>query len=530
MSLPPLKGGCNYSLDLMSIDSDQAYFMKNCHLDEEGVAFTRKGQRKLNSTAAGDAITSEYDYRRPAGSTTASILLVTAGKTLYTQNTTTGVLTSIASLNSSDRPTWCTSMESGISYAIMANGTDCIKYDGTTVSNVDTNEDYPWSSGQPRYVIEYGNRVLAAGCDSDPYTIWVSGLMDCDDWKSGAGTAAVYWTARGASGDRVTGLSTVYNFGVFFQSDAVSIITEADADSSTSKQVAVCKDYGTTSHWSIQSVNNKLYFVDESHIYKGILRNAIENGLEVSLIDKNILRKYTGVANATDVVSVYDVENKEIIWGFKSKGQTYVNTSIVYNVALSDSDLNGREIWSGWFENASKSFNPYTLASVITSTGATKIYTGDESGYVYIMGEDNQYKDNATDVPSEIRTKALMPGGMTMGKRGRIFTPNVAQRYEGSTYVEWITNGARSYPSSTRYLKLRNLVPYWEAGTVSRQTQIWDETIWNERPIMPRQVTIDTPFNYIQFLIKNDGTNDRDEIHYSGGEFHFQYDSLKRVV
>ena len=530
--LPPLKGGVNYSLDLISIDDDQAYFVKNCHIDEEGVASTRKGQRQLNSTAAnsGAAITSIYDYRRPSGSTTATIRLVTAGKKLYSQNTTTGVLTKVADLNSSDRPTWCTGLAAGISYAVMANGTDFIKYDGTTVTNVDTGEDYPWSTGQPRYVIEYDNRVMAAGTDSDPYTVWVSDLLDITNWKSGAGSAAVFWTAKGAAGDRVTGLSTVYDFGVLFQKNSVSITTEGDPDSSTSQQITVCKDYGTTSHWSVQSVSNKLYFADESHIYKGILRAAVENGLEVTPIDKNILRKFAGVSNSSDISSVYDVEHKSIIWGIKEKGETYVNSAIVYNVALSEADPDGRDIWSGWFENASKSWNPYTLSIVITPTGATKVFTGDEDGYVYIMGEDNKFKDNSTDIPTEIRPKALMPYGMTKKKRARIFVPYLAQRYEGSTYVQWISNGARVYPSTTRYLRLRNLVPYWLDGTIDRQTQIWNNTIWNDRPIMPRQITVNTPFNYIQFLIKNDGSNARDEIHYSGAELHYQIDSLKRVV
>ncbi len=517
--LHPLTGGMNYSTDIFSILPNQAQVIRNCHIDPNGRAVTRKGSRLLNTTALAGKVTSIYDYRRPEGSGSYSILLVTAGNYLYKWDTEQGKFISLVELNSTDKPTWATFVTGGVSYAFMANGTDFYKYNGTTLSEV--SDTYPWTTA-PRYIMEYDERLLAAGSDSDPYKIFVSAILDGTDWFpdiSSSPASASYWTMKSSTGSRVTGLGKVYDYAAIFQQFGATIITEADPASDTSKQITVSNQYGTTSHWSIQTIGNEIYFADDSHIYKGQLREAIENGLVVIPIDDNITELYKNVSNASEIVSAYDAINQEIQWGVNLQPYGESQTTFVYNTGLSGKMAEYPYVWSGIFTGSN--YEPCELASVVVD-GKPYVYRGDSSGYVYVMDEKHQWKDNTSPIISEINTTVLNPYGNFTVKRARMFSPFIYQNYDSSVYIRWVVDGAVLSPSTGQYIVLRSNVPYWRVASNTVQTQKWNSTIWNEQPVVVTSVSLDSPFHYIQFIIKNDGSNAMDEMSFSGGELFYQ--------
>ena len=541
----PLLMGVNDNTNILSIRDDQANRVQNFHIDENGVAYSRGGSNVQNTTALSGAITSIYDFRRPSGSGTASILLVTAGTWLYKWNTSTLVFDAIQELSTSTRPTWATFQDSNaVSYAILANGTDFIKYNGSAVTNVSA-AAYPWTDN-PRYIMAYDDRMLASGCDSDPYKVFVSDTLDCTDWLPGAGATAVYWTVKGQKGDRVLGLGTIYNFALFFQQFGVTLINEADPDSTTSVQRQVSSQYGTTSHWSIVTIGDYIYFAGQNHIYIGMLREAIEEGLVVREIDDNIHNLYKEVNNATDIVSVYDPVHNEILWGIETRAYGKNNYSIVYNLKRS-SPADKIHVWSGWFSGTG--YEPYTLGSVKTSTGDIYVYRGDESGYVYIMEESTQYKDETVaatvitekNIPYEITTAAVMPYGLGITKRARQFYPYLSQRYDASTKLQWIVDSrfigpdtdqyvTGPEPGDEQYVTLYNRVPFWSAGTQTKTSQTWGSTLYGQNAVMPRPVSINEGFQYIQFKIINVGSNAKEHLTYGGGELWYQVHRLRRTA
>jgi len=527
----------------MALDPREAQVIRNMHIDENGIARTRRGSRLLSTTALNGAVTAIYDFRRPNGAEYTNEWIVKAGKYLYSVNTDTYVATVITDLDTTTRPTFCTFQdENSISYVFIADGSNFLKWDGETLTSVASS--YPWAFGAPRYIFVYDDRMLAAGLDSDPYKVFVSASLDGTDWFPGTSTTAVYWTLKSPSGDRVMGLSQVYDYGVIFQQFGVTIITEADPESDTSAQIQVSREYGTTSHQSIQSIGNTLYFADRDHIYKGVLREAIENGLEIVPIDKNIYEKYSESIDPFNVVSVYDSANKEIQWGFRTGLSTRHNISIVYNVGLSKAAE--RDVWSGWFE--SDGYEPYTLASGIrrytahygdgTQYTAEKyvVLRGDEDGFVYIMDDDTKYKDDTYEssatvenaIVSEIYTAVIAPHGTTVVKRARDVTMIVYSNYNDSTTVQFIIDGRKL--STERTLSLKNIVPMWNDGTDTNQKQLWNNTIWAERPVLVKPIAMNTPFQYLQAIITNAGSNAKDEISYSGIELYYQLHNIRRNV
>jgi hypothetical protein len=534
--LHALRRGVNYTDNILSIQTDEAYYILNCHIDMNGNCFTRKGSRNLNLTALNGAVTSIYDFHKPVAGGTEIHTMVTAGGILYEWNTSTLVFDAIGNLASTARPTWCTFQdENDASFAFLANGTDFKKYDGTGsagLSNVAVS--YPWTNN-PKYIIAYGDRMLAAGCELDEYKVFICEALDGTNWKPGAGSTAEYWTAAGQKGDPVTGLGVVYNFGLIFQNYGIGLLTEADVASTTAAQIQISQQYGTSSCWSVQTVGNDIYFADANHIYKGVLRDAVTNGLIVKPIDDRIGKKYADVTNITDITSVYDPNNEEILWGTKTRAINLTNnTAFVYNLRLSGETANGTVYtWNGWFEGAG--YEPYTFGSIQTSVGKVQIWRGDSSGFVQVMDESTQYKDETVtggavvenNVITNIMTGPVMPYGMTVRKRARLFTPYLYQSVDGATMVRWIVDSRYLGPS---LIRLYNTVPYFRAATTTQQKQLWGNTLYTGSAYMPRPVSINDPFMYIQLEILNNGTNATDEIAYGGGELWYQVHQLSRAV
>lgn len=532
---PPLISGCNYAEDVFSVGKDQAYKVINCHIDEFGRAHTRKGKRAFVTTQLDGKITSIHDFTRPDGSSFIQTVLVTAGETVYSINTTTGVATEQIGLNSTARPTWVNFQDSaGAYYAFICNGTDFFKFDGTTWSEATANA--PWITGAPRYIVEYDNSLIAAGIDSDPYRAYVSENRDGTDWKPNEG-AASYWTMKSTDGDRITALKPMYDYCMIFQQGGVEIITEADPQSTTSEQIRISHWYGTTSHWSVQAIGNTIYFADESHIYRGTLRAAVENSLEVEFIDTNILQKYRNVTHVDDIVSVYDAKHKEVQWGIELKGAGRKNMALVYNIGLSGvrQYIGHVDVWSGWFEGSG--FEVYSYGTVLDDDRKPVIWCGDEDGYVYKLYEEFQWKDevglpsNPTEnnIVTSIVTGVIAPYDITVIKRARQFVPKVFQRYDGSATLQWIVDSRYIKPSTAKAITLYGFVPNWEDGDKTRQLQKWgDNVIMAHNPVLVRPITVDEPFHHIQFKLNCAGANARDEISYNGMELWYQPHKIRR--
>ena len=517
--------GVKYIDDVITVERGYVYKAINCHLSRDGVLFTRGGSRKINATALNGPITSIYDYRRPDGSSFSRFVLVTTTVSLYTMDIDVGTFTKLRDLNSTDRPDWTTFNNTvGGSVAVMCNGTDFFTFDGFTLADI----TFVTGIDAPRYLQVVGDRVLASGCDSDPYKVFVSDELDVTEWEWDSGSP-VFWTIKGASGDRINGLGIIYNFGVIQTQFSTSIITEANANSTTSEQILVSREYGTTSNWSMQSIGNVLYFADESHLYRGTLRTAVENGLDVTTIDENIQKKYKDVKDVDDIVSVYDAKNEEIQWGLNMLVGTKKDTALVYSVQNSgDVERFGRvDAWAGWFENVGN-YEPHTFGVVLDDEEKPVVYRGDSDGYVYAMDEERTFKDDGNDIATEIITAPFQPQGYSQSKRARFYTCSLYQFEDSSTTIQWLVDASYWEPSAGRVISLQNLLPYYREADSTTMTTTVGSALHYDHPMVVRPITVNNQFRYIQFRIYNNGDETRDEIAYSGGELVYQAHGIRR--
>jgi len=263
-----------------------------------------------------------------------------------------------------------------------------------------------------------------------------------------------------------------------------------------------------------------------------VLRQAIENGLEVFPIDRNINRKYKSVKDHSDMVSVYNKGTDEIYWGVNCNVGLLKDTALVYSLEHSGQkvDIGWIDVWAGWWENGA-SYEPHTYGVVLNSNNIPEIWRGDSLGYVYIHEETDtggsytQFKDysavTAADIPTEIVSGAVQPSGITSTKILHLYTPIISQFHNNSTYVQWLIDGCKLMPRTQRNLTLQSDIPFWNDISNTTTTTLWGKSVWTNHPYISRPVGIKEPFRYLQIVIKNDGANAKDSLRYGGGEISY---------
>ncbi|KKM19549.1 hypothetical protein LCGC14_1654540 [marine sediment metagenome] len=534
-NIPPLFGGCRFSTKLDSIRSDEAFIVKNCHIDSRGVAFTRGGSRAISLEQLDGEITSIYEFTKPvAGGGLQTETLVTAGYKWYKWDKEPSGADNfdvIGAFNTTDKPSLVTFVDgSGVTICILANGTDFYKYlgDGVNVTDLlDSPGDFQ-STSLPRYLEVYENRLAASGCDDNPTNVYMSDLLDPTTW----GAAKFFAVDANRDRSRITGLSVVWSFLVAMKNHATYIMTEGDPESSTVQQIPVSFTYGTQSHWSIVVWGNKLFFGDENGFYVGVLRQAVDNGLEVTRISDNIDDKFGEVRKYNQIQGVYVPDTNEIWWSVYPQHSDRYSTILVLNLHLSNFDNPDRRfVWSGWFEIEGS--DAICLGKTVDSNGHVKIWRGDRNGYVYVMEEPAQFKDedengSDEDVESKIVLAPFFGPSFIDVKRFRSFAPRLFQNTNSSTLVSWVVD--QLYKEDGATIKLEGNIPYFTDGSDSKEPQLWGSTVFATFPMLPFVIDIERVGRFIIFVISNDGSNASDRIAYSGATVTYQNLGVRRMA
>ena len=526
--LPPLFGGVNNNPHRFAVEKDEAWKIENCHLDSKGVASTRGGSTLINTTALDGAVTSIHELVMLSGSSIVRTVLVSAGLAWYVwdgEGTTT--CSKIKDLNTKDKPSIVTVDYGGATYAVLANGVDFLKYDGSTVTNLlSLASDFP-SSGIPKYLQVYNTRLVAGGMITEPTRVRLSNPTDPTTWD-----ANDFFTFEDDGNlEVVTGIGTMYDFLVTTKKNQIIINNESDPTSTTVKQIPVSKNIGSASHWGMQTVGSRLFFENSSGFFVGELREALEDGMVVSKIGANVENQFSQVQSFSSIDSVYDAAHKELLWGVQQRNYDKPNLALVFNLDLSNF-TNGDYVWSGW--NRGDGYDPLTFGTVTSSSGKKEVWRGDSNGFVYRMDARESYKDEVggstdVDINTYIHLPPFIPSGLSIVKRFLDATAALYQNTNGSTTLSWIVDSSYLNPGvDGRVIEVDGHVPFWNDCVDGDYTEGWGTTIWIEKPILPAIVDVKQTGKFIEFIINNTGVNARDEISYHGLEIAYQVLGRKR--
>ena len=279
--LSRLYGGVRYTDKLLSIGRDEAFRIVNCHIDGSGNVYTRKGSRKLTTetvASPGSGTSEIFEFARYTGDGVVYELLAVIGQTWVFINTSNGTLTTIAELTTANKPSIVAFVDgSGNQIVILANGEDFLQYSGEGNTATDMVTDFAndfVATYKPKYLAVYDNRLFAGGCLDTPNRVYASGLLDPTSW----GALAYFSYDDGGDGEPVTGIGTMWSYLVVTKRNWVYIDTEGNPESDTLVQILVSSRFGCSSHWSILTVGDAIYFVNERGVCRGVLRSVAADG------------------------------------------------------------------------------------------------------------------------------------------------------------------------------------------------------------------------------------------------------------
>ena len=534
VNLKPLFGGCRFDTNTFSIRSDEAYRLINCHINEVGITYSRGGSRKVLTSTIDGEVTSQVQYNRKVGSVTVREILVTIGEKWYKVDGTG--LTQIGSLESSNKPSIVTFHDGvGGQIAILANGVDFKKYDGTSVSDLlpDFAGTFP-TDFKPKYLYVYDGRLWTAGMNDKPTRAHASGLRTPLTWDS-----SDFFSYDERSMEPLTGLSSCWSYLVACKKDKTYINTEGNPQSTTVQQILVADGEGTSSHWSIVPHNNMIFFYNEKKVFSGELRAAVEDGLVITEVSHKIKKKLEEVSEHSEVEGVYDPAKENIYWGLK-RTVSIDNWDLVisYNVKLSsysDPFSGKREVWNGWWDG--EYLNARCLTKMVDDDGDERIYRAGTHGNIYKLEGKNVYKDEKSDgnkakFETLIHLGQIAPGGVARNKTFRQAVILLYQNVDNPVLVNGTTklrfNVDNRFQSENIQMTLNGVTPYWNDGDNENKTSTWGGTLWLSNPMMSYFVDLGVRGKFITFIIENTSDQFADEIAYGGGQVIFQYKSLRR--
>ena len=518
-NIPALYGGCRYVDHILSLDRSEAYILKNVHINDRGIVYTRGGSTLLNSTAPKGSVTNIHEYTRTSGSQIVREILAVIGANWYSFDGST--LTRIYGLSTNAKPSVVTFNDgSGNSIAILVNGVDFLKYDGSDVTALISMSDFV-ASRVPRYLFVYDNYLHASGCIDTPTRIYTSNLLDPTAWDSDA----YFQYDSDGNKEPITGIGSAWSYLVAFKKNQIYMDSEGDPTSSTLEQIKIAEGHGTTSHWGIVTVGDNIYFPSQNGYFSGVLRRETTDGLKVTNIGDNVQKKFDEVTDYNEIEGIHDAKHQSIRFGTKTGGSSTYNTEFSYNLALSGEKADGsrRDVWDGWWEGTN--YEPASYGLKTNSNGSFSIYRGDSHGRIYLMEDDFVFKDDdysATEqnIETLIHLAPLLPYGLVYRKNFRKIVLYLFQQVNGSTTFE-INNSGRTRSLSSN-MEIKGHIPYWNNDNDVDKVQTWDGTLWADAPMLPYEMTINQCGSFIEIILTNNGDNDQDSIAYGGGQLIYQ--------
>ena len=527
---PSVRGGYNDSLFATNIANDQVSFAKNCKMALEGFLTQRDGTVKVSDTATG-ASDIVYDihgfYKHNSDGTITRYTLIKAGTVLYSFNSTTAVFDSVKTGLAATKASMVNFFNgSGAECVVYADGTNFAMWDGSTWTAL--TKPTSWTTA-PKYLEVDDNVLWMAGDSALVYRLCYSESLDPTTIKANS-----FFEIDSGEGTAITGLKRMENYLLVGKENALHLIIGSTFTDFS--RLRVTRNVGVSSHWSIQSVGNVVYFVNNNGIWLGRLRALQEDGMDTELISGNIQRRFQTISAGTHnkISSVYDGANGQIIWAVNSTSNTYYDEAFVLSLWHSDPTLakplkgpDPRFVWAGVWVG----LKLQSLATVQNSNGVEVVHIGGNDGFVRTTLSTLR-KDNCavgattgTDIEWEINTIELFFPTTARTTRVKKFYPILFQKHNDSVQVEWVVDQSQRLPvdntgvADPRTITFTGNVPYWHESTSTDITTQWGTRIWAEKPIIQAQVTLKwrgIMATSILFILSADGTNALDDHSFAG--------------
>jgi hypothetical protein len=402
----------------------------------------------------------------------------------------------------------------GAEVLLYADGTNFLKFDGTTWTSILSEYQAGVGVGCPKYLWSMHDRVFAAGDPNIPDIVVISDPLSPDtNWGSNS------WIRIAGGIGAVTGLNQIYNMLFVTTDESCHLITGTTL--SDFAPVPISDNVGCSSHWSITTLGARVFFANLTGIVVGTLRAAEADGLNTEYISDNMSRVYDTITDSAhgEIESCYSSVTKQLYFSLRTGAEAYPDKLLVLSVARSQFNTprdtrvswDTRFVWAGWQSGMEYG----AIATVNKDDGSEHMIVG---GNVYMYFYHNGYKDfrvvgatTGTDIAYEINTQEIDFGRK---RKVRKFYPVLYQAHNSAWSYQILVNRREILPVSAKDITFLGNIPYWNDGgaTNPAQTTVWGESIWDDKPMLLAELGVGHECNTIMYLLTCDGSNAQDEL------------------
>lgn len=372
-------GGLNSAENPSSLRNDELSAVRNYGFDTTGALVTRGGQARVTTVpASARQVTSLYQYYKRSGS---SFTIFFRNQTMFQKSGTDGASIDATTFTQDSTFTFATFNDT----LYYTNGVDTVSSENirkwTGSGSASAPSDSP--TNPCRYLIASTKmqRLLAAGDDTDPDTVYATALGNGEDWTTANDAFSI--KVRTFKGDKIMGLAEI-NAGILvLKQSSIHLITGSDPTNIT--VVPLSLDTGCTSARSVAATQTTAYWLYNNQVFQ-------TDGARVfPPVSSRIMPTIAGMTSlANSIGNIY--KNRSYRLYCTPSGGTTNTRCLEYYFNQPTSD--GRRPWT--------QHDSVSVSSVATLVGG-ELYTGDYAGFI------NQQESGTTDFGTNITAYADTP-------------------------------------------------------------------------------------------------------------------------
>ncbi len=370
------KGGMASNTFLLDVKANEASYLRNIYISDDGGFEKRRGNSVFNSSAmsSGAAVSSLFYYRQRDGD---QFLMAISGTKIFKSDDLDGVMddiTGAVTISSGQNNIWTESQMNDLAIFVGGAPDAPIRWDGTGNATA--------LGGSPptgNFGFSHNNRFFIGNTSADPSLIYWSTLGNPEDWS---GTGSGSQNIERNDGDTLIGAAPINtNIVLLFKQNSIhQFVTTAEPF----PYYPLFKGVGAVGKRAIVVADGITYFVTPQARMKSTDGSTIKvystkiddvwDGLNKSRLQYIVGKRYTGVG--------FD----HIVWMCSNGVSSSNNLAIVWDLK--------NECWlqhtSGYKANSA------------TKTQSGVLYTGHYDGKIYRQDVAGTYNDASETSPGAI--------------------------------------------------------------------------------------------------------------------------------
>lgn len=301
------------------------------------------------------------------------------------------------------------------------------KWDGASASAVAATAP---ADGVGKYLCSHFGRMIMAGNNDFPFTVYYSSSLNPEDWTSGGGSdGGSLELDNDGDPQGITGIVSFQNRLYVFTRRSTYEITGNDPTTFVVQKVS--NGIGCIAHSTIVVVPNDVIFASDRGVHSLRQLNSGRQ-TETQFLSRDIQRLWVELINSgrfTQLQASYDETSNLYVISVVSRSDTMNSDVLTYNIEFGT--------WTVW-----KNINARAMSAAFINN-KRQLLVGRENGTIAFLNRESR-QDFGQSYSSRFKTGVLYPGGdYTVERRFIGVTILASATAPASISVSWNVDGQR---------------------------------------------------------------------------------------